>query len=192
MAPSKKTPARPPRKGAAKRASPAAKAAARRTAPRKAASRRAPAPRPAIGSGTSAKGQEVRLVVARSLVAQGRIQLAVEAPPRIRLPFGALLLVRHAYALQEASPDRESYTFTLHAGIEGHEKERLVERISDRMGVDDDLEGFIQHRFRPRAPGTYHLDFDVEAEYVVGPWGSRKVQQQDRRVGAGRVTVVVG
>lgn len=140
---------------------------------------------------SGADAPETPVVVARSLIAQGRIQVTLQAPPRLDIPLGGLLLVRHAYELQEASNDRETYTFTLQASMEGHEKERIVERIKDRIGVEDDMAGFIQHRFRPRLPGTYNLEFDVEAEYEVSPWRSSKVLQKEKRAAAGRLTVVV-
>jgi hypothetical protein len=176
---------RKPAKRTAKRASP--KRSPRRAPAKPATTRRAPAARAAA----LPEGDELPVVVARSLVSQGRVQLRVEAPKRIELPLGRLLLVRHAYQLEESSSDKETYLFQLDASLGEHQKSPVVERITDRMGITEDLQGFIQQRFRPDQAGTYRLDFAASTEYEVRPWGSRQVQQKERREGAGRVTVVV-
>lgn len=135
---------------------------------------------------------EVPVVVARSSITEGRIEVRVEAPKRIEIPLGSLLLVRHAYQLLESSSDKETWQFRLDARLGDHVKEPVIERIVDRMGVTDDMTGFVQQRFRPDRAGTYRLDFSASAECQVQAWGSRKVRQHERRDGEGRVTVVVG
>jgi hypothetical protein len=163
----------------------------RRTTPQRSAPAREQDALPDSPAPFPKTGREVPVVVARSLLNQGRVQVASQPVPRIQLRLGDLLLVRHAYELQESSPDKETYTFDLDARLGEHVQPRVTERIADRMGVEDDAAGFIQQRFRPRSRGTYELEFTAAAEYEVKPWGSGRLLTKERRAASGRITVVV-
>ncbi|HUR63656.1 MAG TPA: hypothetical protein VM241_04155 [Candidatus Thermoplasmatota archaeon] len=167
-----------------------------RKSTKKAAKRVRPAPKapkPAAPAKPTAKElPEVAVVVARSLVVEGRVEVRGQPPAkRVRVPLGSLLLVRHAYQLEEASTDRETFTFTLEATLGEHAKEPVVQRFADRLGVPDDFIGNIQQRFRPKEAGTYRVTFAAKAEYEVKAWGSRKAGQRQHGAARGHFTVVV-
>jgi hypothetical protein len=167
-------------------------AAPRKTA-RKSTKKAAKRAKPTAPAKPTAKEQpEVAVVVARSLVAEGRVEVRGQPPAkRVRVPLGSLLLVRHAYQLEEASTEHETFTFTLEATLGDHVKAPVVKRFVDRLGIPDDFIGHLQQRFRPKEAGTYRVTFAAATEYEVKGWGSRKAGQRQHGAAKGHFTVVV-
>ncbi len=129
------------------------------------------------------------VVVARSLVEGGEVQLRHGRPRPVRLAVGQRLVVHHAYDYEEASWRRESFGFSLSAHADGAAKRgRTV--LRDRLLVADSGKGTIAVAYRFTKPGRYTLRYWARAEYRVGSWVRRLRPTPGHEV-EGRLTVVV-
>lgn len=135
--------------------------------------------------------EPVSLVVARSDVVDGGVRLKANAPSVLRVARGQVVHVKHAYRLQEASPEKEEYRFLLKSRLGSIAHAPSLARLGDQWGVPEDISGYLQHEYRMDTPGKVTLEFEAGAEYCVMGWGDSTVQALDRKDLNGRIDVVV-
>ena len=136
--------------------------------------------------------EPVSIVVARSDIVGGGVRLKANAPAVLRVARGQVVHVKHAYRLQEASPEREEYRFLLKSRLGGLTHAPSLARLGDQWGVPEDIGGYLQHEYRLDRPGRTTLEFEAGAEYCVMGWGDPTVQALDRKDLSGTVDVIVG
>lgn len=200
-APAKKVSKAKP-KAAPRKAKAAPKSAAkRRTASPAPAAAPAPVPVPQPARAPARLGEEmvqakpsrepISLIVARTDIVAGGVRIKALAPSVVRVARGQVVHVKHAYRLQEHSPDREEYRFLLKSNLGGHSPPPSLARHGDQWGVPEDINGYVQHEHKLSQPGTYSLEFEVGAEYCVMGWSDTTVKALDRKDLKGRIDVVV-
>jgi len=133
----------------------------------------------------------VSIVVARSDIVRGGVRIQAQAPNVVHVARGQVVHVKHAYRLQEDSPDREEYRFLLKSKLAGREPPPALARLGDQWGVPDDITGVLQHEHTLSQPGTFTLEFEAGAEYCVTGWKDTTVKALDRKDLTGRIDVVV-
>lgn len=135
--------------------------------------------------------EPVSIVVARSHIVAGGVRIKAEAPPALRVAKGQVIHVKHAYRLQEDSPEKEEYRFLLKSRLGSREHAPSLARLGDQWGVPEDIGGYLQHEYTLSQPGRTTLEFEAGAEYCVMGWGDSTVQALDRKDLSGKVDVIV-
>jgi hypothetical protein len=135
--------------------------------------------------------EPVSIVVARTDIVAGGVRLKANAPSVLRVAKGQVVHVKHAYRLQEASPEKEEYRFLLKSALGGKPHAPSLARLGDQWGVPEDISGYLQHEYRMDRPGPVTLEFEAGAEYCVMGWGDSTVQALDRKDLSGKIDVVV-
>jgi hypothetical protein len=135
--------------------------------------------------------EPLSLIVARTDIVAGGVRIKALAPSVVRVARGQVVHVKHAYRLQEHSPEREEYRFLLKSNLAGHSPPPSLARHGDQWGVPEDINGYVQHEHKLTQPGTYALEFEVGAEYCVMGWSDTAVKALDRKDLKGRIDVVV-
>jgi hypothetical protein len=183
-----------PKKAATKRAK--AKAEAE---PRPAAVPRTPTPQRlgddipfAGGPAPKLSREPMAIIVARTDVVAGGVRLKSTGPSAVRVAKGQVVHVKHAYRLQEHSPEKEEYRFLLKSKLGGREQAPKLARLGDQWGIPEDISGYLQHEYTLAQPGRHVLEFEVGSEYCVMDWGDTSVQQMDRKDLAGKIDIIVG
>ncbi len=125
------------------------------------------------------RGEPINLIIARSRIVAGGVRLELQAPSEVQGYPGAKLLVKHAYRLQEDSPQREEYRFLLRSRLGNKEHAPSLARFGDVYGVPEDIGGFLVHEHVLPASGEVVLAVEVGAEYTVGSWKSTDVDRHD-------------
>lgn len=125
------------------------------------------------------RGEPLNLIVARSRIVAGGVRLDLQAPAEVQGYPGAKVLVKHAYRLQEDSPQREEYRFLLRSRLGNKEHAPSLARFGDVYGVPEDIGGFLVHEYVLPASGEVVLTVEVGAEYTVGSWKSTDVDKHD-------------
>jgi hypothetical protein len=136
--------------------------------------------------------EPVTIIVARTDVAAGSVRIKSTAPTIVRVAKGQVVHVKHAYRLQEHSPEREEYRFLLKSKLGGRELAPKLARLGDQWGVPEDLSGYLQQEYTLAQPGKHVLEFEVGSEYCIMGWGDTTVQALDRKDLAGKIDIVVG
>ena len=136
--------------------------------------------------------EPVSVIVARTDVVAGEVRLKSTGPSSIRVAKGQVVHVKHAYRLQENSPEKEEYRFLLKSRLGGREQPPRLARLGDQWGVPEDISGYLQHEFTLDRPGRHVLEFEAGSEYCVMDWGDTAVQALDRKNLAGKIDVLVG
>jgi hypothetical protein len=136
--------------------------------------------------------EPVTIIVARTEIVAGGVRIKPTAPTVVRVAKGQVVHVKHAYRLQEHSPEREEYRFLLKSKIGGRELAPKLARLGDQWGVPEDLSGYLQQEYTLSQPGQHVLEYEVGSEYCIMGWGDTTVQALDRKDLAGKVDIVVG
>ncbi|MFA5945215.1 MAG: hypothetical protein WC876_12205, partial [Candidatus Thermoplasmatota archaeon] len=110
----------------------------------------------------------------------------------LRVAKGQVVHVKHAYRLQEHSPEKEEYRFLLKSKLAGREQPPKLARLGDQWGVPEDISGYLQQEYTCSQPGRYVLEFEVGAEYCIMDWGDTSVQAMDRKDLTGKIDIHVG
>jgi hypothetical protein len=195
-----------PKKAAAKTTKPKAKAAGRKTVNAGHVPRPSPVvpktPTPQrlgddllpVGGGAAPKlsREPVTIIVARTDVVGGGVRLKSTGPSALRVAKGQVVHVKHAYRLQEHSPEKEEYRFLLKSKLGGRESPPKLARLGDQWGVPEDISGYLQHEYTLSTPGRHVLEFEVGSEYCIMDWGDTSVQAMDRKDLSGKIDILVG
>ncbi|HJQ93108.1 MAG TPA: hypothetical protein VJ874_02355 [Candidatus Thermoplasmatota archaeon] len=136
--------------------------------------------------------EPVTILVARTDVVAGGVRIKSTGPSAVRVAKGQVVHVKHAYRLQEHSPEKEEYRFLLKSKVAGREQAPKLARLGDQWGVPEDISGYLQHEYTLAQPGRHVLEFEVGSEYCVMDWGDTTVQQMDRKDLAGKIDIIVG
>jgi hypothetical protein len=136
--------------------------------------------------------EPVSILVARTDIVAGTVRIRATAPPALRVAKGQVVHVKHAYRLQEHSPEREEYRFLLRSSLAGQEPPPKLARLGDQWGVPEDISGYLQQEFVLTKPGRHVLQFEVGSEYCVMAWGNTTVQALERQDLSGTVEILVG
>lgn len=149
---------------------------------------------PAAGAGSPApklSREPVSVVVARTDIVGGGVRVKPNAPTVLRVAKGQVVHVKHAYRLQEHSPEKEEYRFLLKSRLGGVEHAPSLARLGDQWGLPEDIGGYLQHEYTLSQPGRTTLEYEVGAEYCVMGWGDSTVQALDRKDLNGKVDIIV-
>ncbi|HUR25667.1 MAG TPA: hypothetical protein VM327_06620 [Candidatus Thermoplasmatota archaeon] len=178
--------------------------------PRRLAAEAAPATRPPVVPKTPTPGrlgddipfaggpapklsrEPMTLIVARTDIVGGGVRIKSTGPSAVRVAKGQVVHVKHAYRLQEHSPEKEEYRFLLKSKLAGREQTPKLARLGDQWGVPEDISGYLQHEYTLAQPGRHVLEFEVGSEYCVMDWGGTTVQNLDRKDLAGKIDIIVG
>lgn len=136
--------------------------------------------------------EPVTVIIARTDIVAGGVRIKSTGPSALRVAKGQVIHVKHAYRLQEHSPEREEYRFLLKSKLAGKEHAPSLVRLGDQWGVPEDVAGYLQHEYTLGNPGMHSLEFEVGSEYCVMGWGNTTVQALDRKDLKGRVDILVG
>lgn len=136
--------------------------------------------------------EPVTVIVARTDVVAGSVRLKSTGPSAIRVAKGQVVHVKHAYRLQEHSPEKEEYRFLLKSKLGANEQSPKLARLGDQWGVPEDISGYLQHEYTLSQPGRHVLEFEVGSEYTVMDWGDTDVQAMDRKDLIGKIDILVG
>ena len=155
----------------------------------------APAPKGRLGEDlvkAPLSREPLSILIARSDVAGGAARIKAQAPGVLRVAPGQIIQVKHAYRLQEHSPEREEYRFLLKSRLDGRDHPPSLARLGDQWGVPEDISGYLQHEYKLTGAGTHTLEFEVGAEYCIMGWSDTTVQALDRKDLTGRIDIIVG
>jgi hypothetical protein len=172
------------RKGSRVKAAPAA--------PRPSTPRSAPVGRLGDDVAPRLSREPVSIIVAKTDVVAGGVRIRASSPSVLRVAKGQVVHVKHAYRLQEHSPEREEYRFLLKSRLGGREHAPSLARLGDQWGIPEDISGYLQHEYALGQPGTHTLEFEVGSEYCVMGWGDTAVQALERKELKGAIDVIVG
>jgi len=136
--------------------------------------------------------EPMSIVVARTEIVAGGVRIKAQGPSVVRVARGQVIHVKHAYRLQEHSPEREEYRFVLKTRLAGREHPPSLARHGDQWGVPEDINGYLQHEHVLSQSGTFKLDFDAAAEYCIMGWSDTAVQALDRKDLKGSIDLIVG
>lgn len=136
------------------------------------------------------RGEPLNLIVGRSHIVGGGVRLELNAPATVRGVPGAKVLVKHAYRLQEDSPQREEYRFLLRSRLGNKEHAPSLARFGDVYGVPEDVGGFLVHEYVLPATGPVKLEVEVGAEYTVGSWKSVDVDEHQVKQAKAEILIV--
>ncbi|MHB1260778.1 MAG: hypothetical protein ACYC2H_03595 [Thermoplasmatota archaeon] len=136
--------------------------------------------------------EPVTLIVARTDVVAGGVRVKSTGPSAVRVAKGQVVHVKHAYRLQEHSPEKEEYRFLLKSKLGGVEQPAKLARLGDQWGVPEDISGYLQHEYTMDKPGRHVLEFEVGSEYCIMDWGDTSVQKLDRKDLNGKIDILVG
>jgi hypothetical protein len=132
--------------------------------------------------------ERAALVVARSEVRHGQVELRAVAPPGFEAAAGTLLCVRHAFFARESSWERDAFRFTLRARVGTASAARATARLTDRWGVPDAGSGHAEQVVEvPR--GRSVLAFEATAEYSATAWRDGRLLAFQSRHLAGEVAL---
>jgi hypothetical protein len=145
----------------------------------------------ATGPAPRLSREPVSIVVARSDIVAGGVRVKANAPSVLRVARGQVVHLKHAYRLQEASPEKEEYRFLLKSSLGGQAHAPSLARLGDQWGVPEDIGGYLQHEYTLARPGPTTLSWETGAEYCVMGWGDGTVQALDQKTLSGRIDVVV-
>lgn len=137
------------------------------------------------------RGEPINLIVARSRIVAGGVRLDLQAPAQVQGYPGAKILVKHAYRLQEDSPQREEYRFLLRSRLGNKEHAPSLARFGDVYGVPEDIGGFLVHEHVLPASGEVVLTVEVGAEYTVGSWKTPDVDKHDIQQAQAEIRILV-
>ena len=127
------------------------------------------------------------IVVARSLIAEGEVDLSLPAAKPIKLAVGQTLDLCHAYEFEEASILLESFTFSLAAETDGERHQKAEVTVRDRPLVTDDGKGSVRIPFRFKTAGRRVIRFTARTRYgVAGRSADARSREKE-----GRLTVDV-
>jgi len=136
--------------------------------------------------------EPVTLIVARTDVVAGGVRVKSTGPSAVRVAKGQVVHVKHAYRLQEHSPEKEEYRFLLKSKLAGREQPPKLARLGDQWGVPEDVSGYLQHEYTLSQTGRHVLEFEVGSEYTVMDWGDTNVLNLDRKDLKGKIDLIVG
>lgn len=136
------------------------------------------------------RGEPLNLIVGRSHIVGGGVRLDLNAPTTVRGAPGAKVLVKHAYRLQEDSPQREEYRFLLRSRLGSKEHAPSLARFGDVYGVPEDIGGFLVHEYVLPATGPVKLEVEIGAEYTVGNWKSVDVDTHEVKQAKAEILIV--
>ena len=171
----KPVPAKPAaRKGAKAAARPAAKAKPKPAGAAVKATREADLP---VVDGLTT------LVLAKSEVADGKLQLRTRAPKRLMLPTLHVLRVEHAYDIQRGRGKEPECRFVLRAKLGGQEPAPDLVRTGDAWAASKERSGYAQQVFRI-PPGRSHLEYELIAECYT-----KEGEPTQRRVAKGTIPI---
>ena len=131
----------------------------------------------------------MELVVARSVVEHGRIELAPAAPERLEAPAGTSLLVRHLFTAREGSWRRDAYRFSLCARLGWGPIPAVTVQVGDNWGSHDAEAGHAEQRIRVPL-GRTTLAFEASAEYAATGWRDRRLLAFQSRHLCGELVLV--
>jgi hypothetical protein len=147
----------------------------------------------AAGLGVPKLSREpLTIIVARTDVVAGGVRIKSTGPSALRVAKGQVVHVKHAYRLQEHSPEKEEYRFLLKSKLAGREMPPKLARLGDQWGVPEDISGYLQHEYTLSLPGRHVLEFEVGSEYCIMDWGDTSVQAMDRKDLTGKIDIIVG
>ncbi len=133
---------------------------------------------------------EDSIVVARSLIEEGRVDLVVPRLAPVRVAVGQRLVLAHVYDLVEASPKHETFGFGIAATTPGEPPKKGRSIVQDRPMVHDDIKGAVSVAYRFAEPGRRTVRLTFWTEYRIGAW-ARAPATGERREASGSLTVVV-
>jgi hypothetical protein len=123
------------------------------------------------------------LVLAKSEVADGKLQLRTRAPKRLMLPTLHVLRVEHAYELQRSRGKEPECRFVLRARLGGQEPAPDLVRTGDAWAASKERTGYAQQVFRI-PPGRSQLEYELIAECYGKPG-----EPTQRRVAKGIIPI---
>lgn len=121
----------------------------------------------------------------------GSVHLTSHLPVEVTLQRGQELHVNVRYQLKETTLQKEAYRFRLSSRIGEQNPPDREETWHDRPVLHDELRGFVGHRYRFDAAGTYQGEATVLAQYLTGQWGSASQTVHDEGSGSGTIRVKV-
>lgn len=148
------------------------------------------APKP--GTAVKFSREPLSVILARTDVVAGGVRIKALAPSSLRVARGQVIHIKHAYRLQENSPEREEYRFLLKSTLAGRQHQPSLARLGDQWGVPEDIGGYLQHEYTCNQPGRHVLEFEIGSEYCIMGWGDSTVQALDRKELKGKLDVFVG
>lgn len=124
------------------------------------------------------------ITVAKAAI-NGGARMEPRAPEEVHVRTGQPLHVRLLYRLTRPATDDEHYRVVLESTLGPHAVGPVVLEKGDRLGIPDELWGFVQQEYILDRPGEYLLSVTATATYTVqGGAGSEDLYRATVRVRA--------